>query len=127
MLSNVIAGLIFQRLGLRWTYLLSLLLGFVCSTAFFTFGHAYEPLIPFLLLGAFFGYTSVLLTNWIATPYLFPVLYATSTQGFCNAIARFAAILAPQLAELPQPLPMLIVSALTLVSICLAWHLKTLK
>ena len=127
MTSNVIAGLIFQRIGLRNTYLVSLTLGFICSTIFFTFGHAFESLIPFLLLGAFFGYTSVLLINWIATPHLFPVLYASSCQGFCNAIARCAAILAPQLAELDQPIPMIIVSVLTLISAALVLFLKPLQ
>jgi predicted MFS family arabinose efflux permease len=127
MTSNVIAGLIFQRIGLRNTYLVSLTLGFICSTIFFTFGHAFESLIPFLLLGAFFGYTSVLLINWIATPHLFPVLYASSCQGFCNAIARCAAILAPQLAELDQPIPMIIVSVLTLISAALVLFLKPIQ
>ena len=126
MISNVIAGLIFQRIGLCSTYLVCLTLGFICSTVFFTFGHSYESLIPFLLIGAFFSYTSVLLINWIATPHLFPVIYSSSCQGFVNVIARFAAIFAPQLAELDQPIPMIIVSVLTLVSGALVLFLKPL-
>jgi hypothetical protein len=69
-----------------------------------------------LLLGSFYGFSSVVSLNWVATPYLFPVIYASSTQGLCNVLARLATILAPQLAELPQPIPMIIVTCLGLLA-----------
>lgn len=99
--SNVITGLIFHRVGLKNTYLISYISGVVCSFVYITFGHASELLVPLLLLGAFYGFSSVVSLNWVATPYLFPVIYASSTQGLCNVLARLATILAPQFAELP--------------------------
>ena len=79
MVSYVVAGVIFEKFGLKKTYLTSYLFGVVCTALYITFGHLYEHLIPFLLLGSFFGFSSVLLINWIATPHLFPVIYASST------------------------------------------------
>ena len=98
--ANVITGVIFDKLGLKKTYMISYVSGVICSFVYIAFGHEHEIMIPFLLLGAFYGFSSVVMLNWVATPYLFPVIYASSTQGLCNVLARLATILAPQLAEL---------------------------
>jgi hypothetical protein len=102
------------------------MIGFLCSLTLCFIDHHEDFIISILLLGAFFGFTSVLLINWIATPHLFPVLYTSSCQGLGNAFGRFAGILAPQLAEINQPIPMIILSSLSLATAILSLMLKPL-
>jgi hypothetical protein len=100
MASTLAVGLILQRFGLNKTYFLSNLTGAVCSLLYTLIGPLFPSLIPLLILGSFFGFCSAILLNWVGAPYLFPVIYATSTQGFSNIFSRLATILAPQMAEL---------------------------
>jgi hypothetical protein len=87
-----------------------------CSTIYIFTGPDQYYLVPLLLLGAFYGYSSVVLCNWISTPVLFPVIFSSTAIGICNVLARLATILAPQVAELEQPLPMIIISVMGSVS-----------
>lgn len=98
--ANLITGIILTKMGVKSTYLLSYFVGVSCSLIMTIIGPEHDHLLPFLLLGSFYGYCSVVLVNWIATPSLFPVIYTSSIQGTCNLLARMATILAPQVAEL---------------------------
>jgi len=47
----------------------------------------------------------------LITAEYFPTAYSSSVFGFCNIAARFTTILAPLVAEMKAPLPMLVFSA----------------
>ncbi|TNV80154.1 hypothetical protein FGO68_gene7510 [Halteria grandinella] len=127
MCSNFITGLIFAKLGVTRTYLLSYFFGITCSTLFIFLSPSYEYLVPLILLGAFYGYSSVVLVNWISTPQLFPVIYSSSAIGVCNVFARFATIVAPQVAEIEQPIPMVVISVMGAISAMGCLMLKPYK
>ncbi|TNV80535.1 hypothetical protein FGO68_gene17354 [Halteria grandinella] len=100
MCSNVITGIF----------------GISCSTLYIFLDQEQGYLVPFILLGAFYGYSSISLINWISTPSLFPVSFSSSAIGICNFLARLATIVAPQVSEMEQPLPMVIISIMASVS-----------
>jgi hypothetical protein len=76
-------------------------------------------LTPLSLAAAGFGIVWACNINWNGNALLFPVIYASSTNGICQLFSRFACIMAPQLAEFPQPYPMLIISVFCLVALIL--------
>jgi hypothetical protein len=95
MISTLLGGGVLHKFGLTKSYFLSNFISASCCLLYVLIGPVVPSLIPFLILGSFFGFGSTALINWVATPYLFPVIYATSTQGFSNIVSRFATILAP--------------------------------
>ena len=76
-------------------------------------------LTPLSLAAAGFGIVWACNINWNGNALLFPVIYASSTNGICQLFSRFACIMAPQLAEFPQPYPMLIISVFCLIALIL--------
>lgn len=60
----------------------------------------------------------------LITAEYFPVKYASSVFGFCSIAARFTTILAPLVAEMEAPTPMLILSAFALCTIFFVERLK---
>jgi hypothetical protein len=60
----------------------------------------------------------------LITAELFPIAYSSSVFGFCNIAARFTTILAPLVAEMPTPMPMLIFSAVQMGSVFFIERLK---
>jgi hypothetical protein len=53
----------------------------------------------------------------LITAEYFPAAYSSSVFGFCSMAARFTTILAPLIAEMEAPYPLLVFSFINLVSI----------
>ena len=47
---------------------------------------------------------------------LFPVVFASTSMGFCNIIARFTTIFAPMVAEVDQPVPEIIFTTVCVIA-----------
>lgn len=61
--------------------------------------------VPGGLLFASFGFVGCIFTLWVSNADLFPTVFATTTLGYCNMVARFCTIFAPMVAELDSPIP----------------------
>jgi hypothetical protein len=58
---------------------------------------------------------------------LFPAVLASTVFGLCNIFARGASVLAPLVAEIPKPIPLIIFAILTAIAIILSLFLQTPK
>ena len=69
-----------------------------------------------MVLYAKFGITMCFGLNYISNSYLFPTLFAATAIGMCNIVARLFSAFSPVLAQMDEPLPMLLYTS----SSCLA-------
>ena len=58
--------------------------------------------------------------NYIATQRLFPSVVLSSVFGIANVFARFITILAPYIAEKPDPYPMALFASISILSCIIA-------
>ena len=64
---------------------------------------------------------------YLANSLLFPTIFTGAVYGFCNFGAKSATVLAPLLAEIKPPTPMIIFTAVGAVAGALALFLKMPK
>lgn len=63
-----------------------------------------------------FGDTCCYAGIWIAHPRMFPTLFAVTSMGIASFFSRGCVILAPMVAEIAFPTPMIVFVAMTMVS-----------
>ena len=124
MLSYTVSGFILTTLGIKFSYFLSFSAGIIGATLYIIMHTSYQNLTPLFLFLASFGISSSLNIDWNINSILFPVIFNSSTNGICNLFARISDSLAPQAAELQQPIPMVIVGGMCLVGALICWGLK---
>ena len=95
MASYVLSGLILDKIGLKLSYLSSYVIVIIGTIFYVILIENHEDLIPVMLLVTSFGISSCLNINWNGNAQLFPVIFASSTNGICNIFARLSNILAP--------------------------------
>ena len=69
-----------------------------------------EILVALLILFTNFGITSSFDTAYLVNIELFPTLFLATVYGGCNIVGRLITILSPQIARLPHPYSMLIMT-----------------
>jgi len=72
--------------------------------------------VPFLVGLSRFGVVSSFTTIYLTHPSFFPTLFAVTSMGISNFAARLIVILAPLIAEVAYPLPIVIVTILQVVA-----------
>ena len=87
-------------------------LGLVGSVLYLTLSKFDPILVPIFLLMTAYGLSSACMVNWLTNSMLFPTNFQSSTNGICSVFARLSNILAPQVAELGQPIPMIVVAVI---------------
>ena len=113
-ISEVIAyfliGIIFRKYGVKIAFIVSfgtaavggvgILLYEIC-THFYSDNPTTPPgwIFPSLVLLAKFGISAGFNVVYVANPYMFPLLFASTAMGFCNFLARASTIFAPIVAE----------------------------
>ena len=75
-------------------------------------------------MGAKFGITMGFFIVYIAHTNIFPVMFAATSLGFCNVLARAVSIASPLIAQLEQPIPMICLTVSSVVCGILATFLK---
>ena len=122
-LGNMMGGFLFSYFGVKKSLGLSFAMSFLgglsivyyeLNTNFYssTPSQTAAMLFPMLVLIAKLGLTSIYNINYLANPHLFPVLFASRALGYCNFLARFSTIFAPQVAEIQSLVPMTIFTCL---------------
>ena len=96
------------------------------SLLYIFLGKSYPDAVPFMLLLGKFGLSGAFNLVYIANS-IFPTIYSTTTIGICSIFARAATIFAPMMAELPDPIPMIIFSVLSGLPIFLSFFLNVKK
>jgi hypothetical protein len=75
--------------------------------------HHIDPLIPFLIIFSRVGNSMSFNTIYIANSRLFPTKLLATAFGACNLVAHIVAIIAPLIAEIPDPFPFIVFVILT--------------
>ena len=85
---------------------------------------AWADPVPFTVLAAKFGTGAAFAMLYMSTLQYFPNRFMGRVFGTCNVTARFVTIMAPMVAELPSPVPELIMVVSCLIAAILARLLK---
>lgn len=68
-----------------------------------------------MVLFAKFGVSLSFGLNYISNSYLFPTLFAATAIGTTNTIARLFSAISPILAQMEEPLPMILFTSTSIV------------
>jgi hypothetical protein len=116
--SFIFAGIMFQIIGMKPSFVISFGIALTGSVTYMAYGSdGKNKLIPLMILGAKFGISSTFNIAYLSNIMLYPPILATTAFGICNLFARVATIVAPELAEIPNPVPMGVFSGLCILAI----------
>lgn len=87
-------------------------------------GASYASWMPVFCVVSRVGIAALFTQLYVVNSELFPTLFAPTAMGMCNLVARIATILAPQIAEMPGNMPMVLYSLLCFGGIVLSTMLK---
>ena len=116
-ISNIVASIVsvvlIRYLGRRTTFTLNFVIALIGSICIFTAQmpetrvdpHYWMPL--FVLISKF-GISGNFVNLYVSTVACFPTQFMVVALGLCNFWSRLVPSLAPQVAERPQPVPMVI-------------------
>lgn len=96
-LAHVIVGAFFVKLTPRWTFFIGYAAA-ILGGVLLLFQDRYEDntgLVAVIVVFAKLGMSMSMCACYISTPYIFPILFAGTAFGICNAFGRAAAVLAP--------------------------------
>ena len=109
--AYLLSGLIYKKFGMKLSFFSCFIISFVGGICYIFFGYI-DNLVPFLILFAKFGVASTFNTAYLANAILYPASLVSTAFGICNIAARLTTIVAPELAEVPAPIPMTVFTVL---------------
>jgi hypothetical protein len=127
MVAICVAGLLYGKLGMRLSFTLLFSLSVIGGICILFLGESSTFWMPFFVIFAKFGIAGGFVIVYVSTVDVFPTLFCATALGFCNFFARFLTILAPEIAERPPPLPMVLFVSLTGLGIILIQFVKPLR
>ena len=89
------------------------------KTEFYT-----NHVLPVSLLLCTFGAAGQFCNLYIAHLDLFPLVFATTTMGVCNIVARSITIFSPMVAEIPYPVPAITFTTMSFIAAILATQVR---
>eukprot|EP00347_Sterkiella_histriomuscorum_P020221 403338627 len=102
----LISGIIYGKLGPKWSFIAAYLFAVAGGLFYIFLGEIYASYVPIMILMTKFGvaasFNMVYLVNNI-----FPNQHQSTILGFMNCFCRFSSAIAPQVAELNKPNPMI--------------------
>ena len=105
---------------------MSFSIALIGSLLYVFIGKTYPAIVPVLLLLGKFGLSGAYNIVYLANN-IFPTIFATTCMGICSIFARSATFFSALMAELPEPIPMIIFSVLTGLPIILSFFLVIKK
>ena len=123
----LISGVIQNQIGFKYTLLLGYAMAGVCGFVVTCSSGESELLYALFVLLSRFGICITFNMNYIATQRLFPSVVLATVFGITNVFARFTTVLAPLIAEKPEPYPMAIFSSISMLCCLVALGLDTEK
>ena len=114
--------IVFAFLGVKKTLILAYTIAVVGGIVILTVGLQYQSswIFPVLVMVTKYGLGLSFLMVYTVNSYLFPTLFAATAMGLCNISARFFSALSPIFAEMEEPLPMILFTASSILTlVCL--------
>ena len=101
MCGFILSGFIFELVGTKRSFCFSFSLSFFAGLIIVFYGMENQDSWTFLLqiLAAKFGIASAFNIVYVAHNSVFPTMFAASSLGFCNFLARMFTIASPLLAK----------------------------
>ena len=105
-IAHILAGVIVRFIGNRNAFTLSFILTFVSGILLWYFANNdMIDKVPYAVLSAKFGASAAFAMLYMSTISYFPSRFMGIVFGICNVTARAITILAPMIAEAPEPIP----------------------
>ena len=105
-LAYGLSGFVMQKFGVKLAFMVSFILASCGGLLLIIFFQADGALIAVFVLFTKIGIALAFNLCYLAMPALFPPEIKATAFGVCNLFARFATIVSPEIAELPDPAPM---------------------
>ena len=115
-----LTGLIYKKFGTRTTMCMGWIIALIGGLLILILSSQYEAWMPIFVMFAKFGVSVSFALVYIVTVTIFPTLFCGTAFGVCNLFARGFSVLAPQVAELSDPIPMTIFSILAAIAAIIA-------
>ena len=104
--AHILVGFIVKYTGNKNAFTLSFILTFVSGILLWYFaGNDMIDSVPYVVLSAKFGASAAFAILYMSTISFFPSRFMGIVFGVCNVTARAVTILAPMIAEAPEPVP----------------------
>jgi nitrate/nitrite transporter NarK len=105
--AHICIGALVKKLGSKNSFTGSFLITVIAGTLLWIFESREELTsdVPIVVLAAKFGAAAAFAMLYISTLSYFPSQYMGMVFGICNVTARSVTILAPMVAEAPEPVP----------------------
>mmetsp|Transcript_15245 Transcript_15245/g.14806 ORF Transcript_15245/g.14806 Transcript_15245/m.14806 type:complete len:148 (+) Transcript_15245:618-1061(+) len=120
-----LSGYVLEKVNIKVSLAASFLLSIAGIVVYMALGHSYPSAVPYMILATKFGISACFNTIYIANATLYPAVLAATAMGICNLFARIATVLAPEVAEVPDPAPKIIFIAVCGVAIFCSFFLVT--
>jgi hypothetical protein len=120
-----ISGVLYAKLGLRLVFMTFFLFSMTGGLLIIFLGDKYQNFVPYMVTLAQGGSRVCFDVCFMANSALFPAIFAGTAFGFCNASSKIATIMAPLLAEVEPPIPMIIYVSICSLAVFLAMMLRT--
>ena len=106
-IAYVVSGLLLNVIGIKMCFIVSLIIASIGGFLLATMPATGLVEASFVLICKF-GISWSFNNCYLATPLLFPAHLRVRTFGICHLLASFVTVLAPLLAEVEPPLPMIV-------------------
>lgn len=116
--ASILSGFLFSRYPVKTLFLIFYAMQSIAGISILLLVKSSSPmwLFPVLVSIARFGDTSCYAGIWIAHPRMFPTLFSVTSMGVASFFSRGFVILAPMVAEIAYPIPIIVFVCLTTTS-----------
>ena len=125
--AAIVGGILYSKYGVRLTLPIFYIISVTGSISLIFFGGMSTVTDSILVMLTRLGVGTALALCYLANAGIFPAIFAGTAFGLCNIGAKLCTILAPLLAEVDKPVPMIIFSVVTGLAIFAALMIKTPK
>ena len=120
----VLSGFMYKRIGMKLTLIIWFSVALLGGLCLMIFGGSNERLIPVFVLFSKAGVTATFNLCYLANAQIFPAIFAGTAFGICNIGAKLTTILAPLIAEVEPPVPMILFCSTACLACALSFLIK---
>jgi hypothetical protein len=124
---SIIAGVVYYKYGVRVTLPIFYVISTFGAILLIMFGGLNDALDSILVMLARCGVKVALDLCYLANSTIFPAIFAGTAFGLCNIGGKLFTIIAPLLAEVGKPIPMITFSIVTGAAVFVALMLRPPK
>lgn len=121
---SIAGGFLYHHKGPKIAMPIFLTVAICGSISLITWADYVKALIPVVVLITRSGIKATFDSCYLANSTIFPAIFSGTAFGICNIGAKVVTIFSPLTAEVPNPVPMVIFSSLSIVALLAASQLR---